>query len=67
MDDVEMALVEARGAAGTGLLALALAYDDSGEWSGFGGRGKRDFFLFLRGSLKRVVVVEMVWVVVVVA
>jgi hypothetical protein len=42
-----------------------------GGWGGddgLPGRGNRDFSFFLRrGSLNRVVVVEMVWVVVVVA
>lgn len=60
LERVDMALVEARGVAGGGSRC-----SDGG--SILMGRGKRDFFLFRRGSLKRVVVVEMVCVVVVVA
>ena len=59
-----MALVEARGAAGW---ASKRSGEAEAEVAVFGGKGKSDFFLLRRGSLKRVVVVEMVCVVVVVA
>lgn len=59
MEEVEIALVEARGGFG------ALVW--SSDRSVLGGSGNRDLRLFLRGSLNRVVVVEMVCVVVVVA
>ena len=60
MDEVETALVEAR----DGTMASP-EVSRSGELAVLGGRGNRDFLLFLRGSLKKVVVVVETVVVVV--
>jgi hypothetical protein len=64
LEVVEMALVEGRGVP----WGVSVPEGGWGGDDGLLGKGNRDFSFFLRrGSLNRVVVVEMVWVVVVVA